>query len=124
MPVHWCFHCYGLNAEPVGRCRHCGREIAAPEDLSFEARLIWALGHPDGDRAMLAARTLGQRRVRSAIPHLRELAAHGADPFLAAQALRSLLAIEDTTVLRPLLDELASNGPFMVAEIAAAALRG
>jgi HEAT repeat protein len=120
--VYWCFSCYGLNPQPSGRCQHCGREIAAPQDISWDEGLIWTLGHPDGDRAMLAARTLGDGRVPSAAQPLRRLVTSSKDPFLAAQALRSLLKIEGTDALRPLLDDLASHGPFMLTDIARSAL--
>lgn len=87
-PRHWCFHCYGINAAARGTCVHCGQAIEAPESLSFDERLIWALGHPDGDRAMLAAQTLGRRHAHAATPALRAVAERGADPFLAARAPR------------------------------------
>lgn len=121
--MYWCFRCYGLNPRPSGRCQHCGEEIAAPPDISFDERLIWTLGHPDGDRALLAAQTLGRRHVIEAVPRLRELATSSTDPFLAAEALRSLLRLENADTLRPLLRELARNGAFMIAEIAGQALQ-
>ncbi len=121
--MYWCFHCYGLNPEPSGPCRHCGREVAAPDGISFDQRLIWTLGHPDSDRAVLAARTLGARGVRAAAPRLAEIAVDAEDPFLSVEALRSLLQLEDPEALRPLLTELARSGPFVAAEIAREALQ-
>jgi len=59
--MYWCFYCYGVNAVDGGPCAHCGRPIESPAGLSYHERLIWALGHPDGDRAITAARTLGAR---------------------------------------------------------------
>lgn len=120
--MHWCFHCYGVNPEPRGPCVHCGREIAAPAGLSYVDQLIWALGHPDGDRAIMAARTLGARRAPQAAARLREVARGGPDPFLAAEALRSLVAIEGVEALRPLLIELAEHGPLLIARVARGAL--
>ncbi len=73
---------------------------------------------------MLAARTLGQRRVGRAASRLHELVTASGDPFLAAEALKSLLEIEDQGTLRALLDQLAADGPFMLADIAAQALKG
>ncbi len=78
----------------------------------------------DGDRAVLAARTLGDLRLREASPALAELIRQDRDPYLAAQALRSLIEIEGIEPLRPLLIELAGCDSFMVARIASRALGG
>lgn len=122
--MYWCFHCYGINPERYGPCVHCGEEIAAPPGLSYVDHLIWALGHPDGDRAIMAARTLGVHRAPEAAPRLREVALGGPDPFLAAEALRSLVAIEGVDRLRLLLTELAEHGPLLTAKVAGEALAG
>lgn len=79
--------------------------MEAPIGLSYVGGLIWALRHPDGDRA------------------LREAAQAGADIYLRAEALRSLIAIEGAAPLRPLLEELAHDAPFNVRDIARRALR-
>jgi hypothetical protein len=118
----WCFHCYGLNAAQSGPCVHCGRPIEPPASISYDERLIWTLGHPDGDRALIAARTLGEHRVTSAEPALRSVIATGSDPFLAAEALRSLIKIEGAEPIRGLLQELSGSESFMVAEVARRAL--
>lgn len=120
--MYWCFHCYGLNAAESGPCVHCGRPIEAPASISYDERLIWTLGHPDGVRALIAARTLGEHRVRGAGPALRSVIATGADPFLAAEALRSLIKIDGAEAIRGLLEELSGSEPFMVAEVAKRAL--
>lgn len=122
--MFWCFHCYGQNAQRAGACVHCGQEIAMPAGISYEEQLIWTLGHPDGDRALLAAGTLGRRGAKVAAPRLRELASSSADPFLAVASLRGLLEIEGAEALRPLLVSLAEHGSFMVANIAREALYG
>ncbi len=119
---YWCFHCYGLNPVSSGRCVHCGEPIEAPASISYDERLIWTLRHPDGDRAVLAARTLGEHRVMSAEPALRSVITAGSDPFLAAEALRSLVKIKGRESTRDLLEQLADGGSFMVAEVARRAL--
>jgi hypothetical protein len=121
--VYWCFQCYGINDRPAGACVHCGGEIAMPEGSGYEEQLIWTLGHPDGDRAIIAARTLGIRRARGAAPQLRDLACSHADPFLAAESLRSLIAIEGAEALVSLLVKLADKeNAFMVQAVAEEAL--
>jgi hypothetical protein len=120
--LYWCFHCYGVNPSSAGPCIHCGQEIAPPNGLSYDQQLTWALGHPDGDRAIMAAQTLGTRRSSEAAPRLREVAQDGSDPFLAAEALRSLIAIQGAEFLRPLLTEIAEHGGLLPAKVAAEAL--
>jgi HEAT repeat protein len=84
--------------------------------------LIWALGHPDGDRAALAAQTLGALRVRSAVPALRRAVDEDRDPYLAVAALRGAIAITGPEELRAWLEELARSESFMVREVAQQAL--
>jgi HEAT repeat protein len=120
--VYWCFHCYAVNPRPSGPCVRCGREVKVPEELSWDDRLIWALDHPDSDRAMLAAGTLGRRRTVEALPALRRVVDERSDPFLAVAALRSAIAIAGPAELREWLTELASCDSFMVRDVAGRAL--
>jgi hypothetical protein len=120
--MYWCYSCYALNPRPQGRCVRCGHEVEAPPDLSYDDRLVWALGHPDGDRAALAAQTLGARRVRSALPALRRVVEDGKDPFLAVAALRSAIAIAGPDELRDWLHDLLQRDSFMVRLVAERAL--
>jgi len=62
------------------------------------------------------------RRVERAVSRLHELVTSGRDPFVAAEALKRLLKIRDADTLRPLLQQLAHGGPFMIAAIANRAL--
>lgn len=79
--MHWCFSCYALNPDPHGACLRCGGPIQGPPDYSYDDWLVWTLGHPDGGRAVLAAQILGVRRVRSALPALRQVVGDASDPF-------------------------------------------
>jgi HEAT repeat protein len=118
-----CWHCYGTNSDPAGGCAHCGEKIAAPPDASYDERLAWALRHPDPDRAMMAARVLGERRAESAAPHLLGVVRDPPDPYVGAEALRSLIAIQGAEALHPLLEELARKESFLLAGVARQALR-
>ncbi len=122
--MYWCFHCYGINPLPTGPCERCGRSVEAPAGLSYDDRLAWVLRHPDGDRAIVAARVLGQRHARGAVPALRAVISDGRDPYLAAEALRSLIAIEGSDRIHELLEGLAACDSFMVAAVAQRALAG
>jgi len=116
--MFWCFYCYAVNDRPAGPCDVCGQPVEAPARLSWTARLIWALRHPDGDRAVQAARTLGSLRARDSIPALRTAAETGKDIYLRAAALRSLIEIEGTEPLPPWLEELSRAAPVTVRDIA------
>ncbi len=120
--MFWCFHCYAVNDHPSGPCDVCGEPVEAPADLSWVGSLIWALHHPDGDRALLAARTLGRLRARESVPALRQAVEAGNDIYLRAEALRSLISIEGVEPLRPWLAELSRVPPFNVRDIAQRAL--
>jgi hypothetical protein len=122
--MFWCFHCYALNDHATGPCHVCGEPVEAPAGLSRVDSLIWTLGHPDGDRAILAAGILGRLRARESVPALRAAAETGKDIYLRAEALRSLIAIEGVESLRPWLEELSRIPPVNVRNIARRALAG
>jgi len=122
--VFWCFRCYAINGHPNGPCDVCGEPVEAPPGLSWTGSLIWALRHPDGDRALLAARTLGRLRAQESVPALREAVKAGNDVYLRAAALRSLIAIEGAEPLRSWLGELSRVPPFTVRDVARRALEG
>jgi len=120
--IYYCWACYAGNDRPSGVCVECGSEIAAPVGTSYVELLLWELGHTLPDRQLLAAQILGQRREVAAREPLRALAAESPDPYLAAQALHSLLALDGTRAHRQLLDELSKSGAVPVRAVAAAAL--
>lgn len=120
--MYWCFHCYAPNPRPSGACVRCGCEIATPPGTTDEQRLVWALHHPDSDRAMLAAETLGKRGGSDALLALRRVVDEGFDPFLAARALRSAVQIAGARELGDWLTELTHCRSFMVREEAQSAL--
>lgn len=122
--MFWCFHCYAVNDHPRGPCVVCGEPVEPPEGLSWTDSLIWALRHPDGDRALLAARTLGRLKARESVTALRAAAEAGADIYLRAEALRSLIVIEGAGPLRPWLERLGRDAPVILRDIARQALAG
>lgn len=120
--MFWCFHCYRLNDHPSGPCGVCGKPVEAPAGLSRVQSLIWALRHPDGDRALVAAGILGRLQARESVPALRAAVEAGNDVYVRAEALRSLVAIEGVGPLRPWLEELSRVPPVNVRDIARRAL--
>jgi hypothetical protein len=120
--MHWCYHCYAVNPRSSGPCVRCGRSVEGPPNPSYDDQLMWTLGHPDGDRAVVAAQTLGARGVRVALPALRKAVEADRDPYLAVAALRSAIEIAGPEELRDWLEQLASSDSFMVREAAQRAL--
>jgi hypothetical protein len=119
---YYCYRCYRVVGESEGRCPHCGGWIEAPSGAEYADLLLWALRHPVADVAMTAARILGARREERAVGPLRALARQSDDPYLAAQAVRSLVAIEGLGPARDFLLEIAESGRLVPAAAAAEAL--
>ena len=120
--TYYCWRCYGANRVPVGACASCGRPIEKPPETSYVEQLIWALGHPLPGTQMIAAQVLGERGEPAAAGPLRALVQDAADPFLAAQALRSLVSIAGVDGTRDLLEPLAKSGAPAVQAVAMRAL--
>lgn len=120
--MYWCYHCYGVNNWPSGTCEHCGRSIEEPDELTQTERLVWALRHPDGDRAVLSARRLGAVGASEAVPALWEIVRESHDPYLAAVALHALIRIEGVPPLRAVLESIAADGPLLQRQVAQDAL--
>jgi HEAT repeat protein len=118
----YCWQCYALSDRSRGKCVACGGEIAAPADAGFTEKLLWSLHHPLPDRQLTAARVLGERQEQRAREPLRELALNESDPYLAAEALKSLVAIDGAEQLRDLLEQLADTGSPPVKRVAKRAL--
>jgi HEAT repeat protein len=119
MPTFYCWHCYGEVAARQQVCPRCGLSAEAPEGTDYTERLIWALHHPLPDRRLLAAQTLGPRGDTAAIAPLRELTADP-DPYVAAAALTSLVAVAGLRTNADLVHHLAAAG---AAPVRAAARR-
>lgn len=116
--MYWCFYCYARNPHAHGPCVQCGRPVEGPAGLSYDDRLVWTLGHPDGDRAVIAAQMLGTRDVQEALPALCDAVDENRDPYIAVTALRSAIAIAGAERLRTWLERLDEHDSFMVRDVA------
>lgn len=112
----FCPSCFAEVPETAATCLHCGADLLG-WSRDFEAALVGALHHPMHDRRLMAARILGQRRAVAAVPALISVADDSRDPYLAAEAVRALVAIGTPDGLA-VAHHLASNGP-VVAKAAA-----
>lgn len=79
-----------MNEWDADVCLRCDAPLETSRD--FDARLVWALGHPDGATAIRAADALAARRTPGAIEPLGRMAARIDDPYRAAAAVRALRA--------------------------------
>lgn len=118
----YCWQCYARNDRASGACRRCGGEIADPPGASVTERLLWGAAHPDPDVAMIAVRRLAALGDAGAVPSLRRLVLDPPDPYVGAEALRSLLTLSSAGTERDLLVQLARHGPVLTRRIAVEAL--
>jgi HEAT repeat protein len=121
--VTWfCPSCFAELPETAGTCLQCGAGLVGP-GRDFEAALVGGLRHPLHDRRLMAARILGRRQAVAAVPALISVVDDSRDPYLAAEAVRALVAIgtpDGLAVAR----HLASNGPVVAKAAARKALGG
>lgn len=120
--AYYCWSCYAESPHATGKCSACGEETAPPPGTSYADRLLWALDHPLPDRRMLAVELLGRRRERRAVTPLLMVALDPSDPYLAAEAVRSVVAIAGVDAVRETLERLAREGPVPARRKAARAL--
>jgi HEAT repeat protein len=90
--IWFCPSCFAELPETAGTCLQCGADLVG-SGRDFEAALVGALRHPLHDRRLMAARILGRRRAVAAVPALISAAGDSSDPYLAAEAVRALVAI-------------------------------
>ncbi len=119
----YCWHCYCRNDQPAGVCRQCGMEISAPADATLIDRLLWGSRHPDPDVAMIAVHRLAGVGDSTVAPALRRLVENPPDPYVGAEALRSLLAVSDVKTEVGLLEHLAEHGSLLTRLVAVDALQ-
>jgi hypothetical protein len=119
---YYCHSCYGIVTSREGPCPHCGGRIERPAGTTYADGLVWALGHPVPDVAMTAAQVLGARGEIRAVEKLKEVARDSTDPYLAGQAVRSLVAILGRDAISDFLSEIAASGRLIPSRAASDAL--
>ncbi|MDH7487934.1 MAG: HEAT repeat domain-containing protein [Anaerolineae bacterium] len=101
--IYFCPNCWQDVEEKATHCSHCGYELAEYDRLSYEDKLLLALGHPVRENRMIAIVALGRLRSRKAVPSLRRVALATED-FHEAQAVVEALTLiggaDSETVLR------------------------
>jgi HEAT repeat protein len=116
-PLRFCPACYAINAWEAAACSTCGAPLETPRD--YDARLVWALEHPDGATAVRAAGVLAARGKNLAIEPLGRMSQRTDDPYRAAAAVRALRAFSHDPVAAALLDAARSHPSVIVRRAAA-----
>ncbi len=116
-PLRFCPACYEINAWEAAACSRCGAPLETPRD--YDARLVWALDHPDGGTAVRAASVLAARGKSLAIEPLGRMSQRTDDPYRAAAAVRALRAFSHDPVAAALLDAARSHPSVIVRRAAA-----
>jgi HEAT repeat protein len=93
MTIWFCLDCFATVDEGAGTCARCGSSLQVP-GRTYEQKLIRALSHPLRDRRLMAAEILGKLRSQAATERLAEISLDGSDPYLQAEAVRALAAID------------------------------
>lgn len=109
MITRFCPECFAEIDLQGERCSSCGAPTTKDE-RTYEEKLVRALDHHLADRRLLAARILGALGSRAAVPRLAEAAGDATDPYLAAEAARSLALIEPD---HPIVTWIRDSGPVL-----------
>ena len=94
MTTFYCPNCWEEIPEKTTRCPACGMDIPRFwSSMSYEEKLIHALGHPEPNTVMRAAWILGERKTIRAVPALIHLIDQTKDPYIAREAAQALAKI-------------------------------
>lgn len=92
--IYYCSNCWSEISKDTVKCPHCETDQSALEQESFIQKLIRALKHPEPSTPLRTAETLGELKVKEALPYLIELTKASNDPFLVKAAVSSIKKIE------------------------------
>ena len=68
--IQFCSNCWAENLFGSTVCDRCGTPLSETEPIFYDQKLMRALHHPIPETREMAARLLGQRRDRHALPVL------------------------------------------------------
>ena len=90
----FCPKCHWEMPADVVQCSHCGYDLNRWQRLDYDQKLIQALSHNEVNTRMRAARLLGLRRIRNAIPELQKQFLFSQDPYFQAEVMEALFDID------------------------------
>jgi len=123
MAVHfYCPRCW----EEIGqtaRCPHCGFELQDFQKLSYEEKLLMALGHPVREYRMTAIRVMGDLGMPETVPALGNLLEQEKDYYVIREIISSLLKVGGPGAIRRI-SQLQGHPSEMVRKLARRVLSG
>lgn len=93
--IYYCSNCWheiNLNLEI---CPFCGYSQSLLKQEPFEKKLIRALNHPEPKTVVRTIKILGELKSENSLPKLFEIIKTQNDPFIVAEAIKSILEIDD-----------------------------
>ncbi len=124
MAAHFfCPGCWKEIAQADLRCPHCGYLLEDFHGLSYEQKLILAVGHPVREHRMMAIRVLGSLRSQAAVAALGSLLDRETDYYVIREAVVALRKIGGTQALRRI-ERLRHHPSRLVRTLSRAALGG
>lgn len=113
LDIHYCPNCFSEMPPDAEICPRCGTRPAQwKASLSYQERLIHALGHPLADVRMRAILSLGNRRDGSAIAPLLACAfRHPKDVVESLEIVKALQHLPPDAERKRALERLAQAHP-------------
>jgi HEAT repeat protein len=116
MPLtRFCPGCWAENLLDAATCEQCGAMFVPGEPVFYDHKLMRSLAHPIPETREMAARLLGQRRNRQALPVLQARLCEETDIGALCAISRALGQLGDCQAVAALAGRLAQPGSLVVA---------
>jgi HEAT repeat protein len=116
MPLtQYCSTCWAVNLLGANVCDQCGASLSETEAILYDQKLMRALHHPVPDAREMAARLLGQRRDRQALPVLMARLLEETDTGVLCAIGQALGQLGDCRAVAALAKCLAQSNALVVA---------
>ena len=91
--TYYCPACWARVTDTAQICPMCSADLTSLDRDPLDTKLVRALHHPDAETARRAARILGLRGTRRAVPALWARCRERSDPYLRAEIACALRRI-------------------------------
>ena len=92
--VYYCTNCWKEIKKDEKICPYCGVDQDYLNNEDFIKKLIRALDHPEPATPIRAAKILGDKNVKEAIPDLLNKLYNTNDPFLMEAIIKTILKLK------------------------------
>jgi HEAT repeat protein len=113
--VRFCPGCWAENLMDAAACEQCGAMLVPGQPVFYDQKLMRALAHPVPEIREMAARLLGQRRDRHALPVLQARLGEETDSGVRCAISRALGQLGDCQAVAALAGRLAQPGSLVAA---------